>query len=103
MAEAESGTSTGRSTPKRKGTELNYMYATRGIERDDSSDDDFVSDEADDDGDDDQVSDDFSGDSEELPNLGRQGKTQATKGGKSSGNLSGIVAVVALSLWLLYE
>ncbi|KAE9271459.1 hypothetical protein PF001_g28369 [Phytophthora fragariae] len=66
MAEAESGTSAGRSTPKRKGAELNYMYATLGIERDDSSDDDFVPDE---DGDDDQVSDDFSDDSEELPKL----------------------------------
>ncbi|KAE8981185.1 hypothetical protein PR003_g23762 [Phytophthora rubi] len=81
MAEAESGTSAGRSTPKRKGTDLNYMYATLGIEQDDSSDDDFVPDDADEAGDGDQVSDD----SEEL---GRQGKMQATKGGKSSGNLS---------------
>ncbi|KAE9063929.1 hypothetical protein PF010_g28802 [Phytophthora fragariae] len=103
MAEAESGTSAGRSTPKRKGAELNYMYATLGIERDDSSDDDFVPDEADEDGDDDQVSDDFSDDSEELPKLGRQGKMQLTKGRKSTGNLSGIVAIVALTLWLLYE
>ncbi|KAE9214942.1 hypothetical protein PF004_g14893 [Phytophthora fragariae] len=85
MAEAESGTSAGRSTPKRKGTDLNYMYATLGIEQDDSSDDDFVPDDADEAGDGDQVSDDFSDDSEEL---GRQGKMQATKGGKSSGNLS---------------
>ncbi|KAE9104128.1 hypothetical protein PF010_g13493 [Phytophthora fragariae] len=100
MAEAESGTSAGRSTPKRKGTDLNYMYATLGIEQDDSSDDDFVPDDADEAGDGDQVSDDFSDDSEEL---GRQGKMQATKGGKSSGNLSGIVAIVALTLWLLHE
>ncbi|KAE9003795.1 hypothetical protein PF002_g11512 [Phytophthora fragariae] len=61
------------------------MYATLGIEQDDSSDDDFVPDDADEAGDGDQVSDDFSDDSEEL---GRQGKMQATKGGKSSGNLS---------------
>ncbi|KAL4125010.1 hypothetical protein PRIC2_008601 [Phytophthora ramorum] len=69
MAEAESGASTGWSTPKRKQAELNDMYATLDIERDDSSDTDFIPDDADEAGDDDQVSDD----SEESANLGHTG------------------------------
>jgi hypothetical protein len=43
------------------------MYATLGIERDDSSDDDFIPDDADEAEDDDYASDD----SEVSPNLGK--------------------------------
>jgi hypothetical protein len=57
----------GRSTPKRKRGELNYMYATVGIERNDSSDDEFIPEDADDAEDDDQATDD----SELSPNLGK--------------------------------
>ncbi|KAL4138243.1 hypothetical protein PRIC2_001750 [Phytophthora ramorum] len=60
------------------------MYATLDIERDDSSDTDFIPDDADEAGDDDRVSDD----SEESANLGHTGKMQATKKSKTSGSFS---------------